>query len=62
MAVRHEEDWFIARCLGVDVASQGSSIAEALSNLVEAVELCRDETQEPAESNPLVTAFQVRAA
>lgn len=61
-AVHQEEDWYIARCLEVDVASQGRSIDEALTNLAEAVELYLDETHEPAESNPLVTAFQVRAA
>ena len=34
-----EEDWFIAQCAEVDVASQGHSEEEALSNLREALEL-----------------------
>ncbi|MCA1675931.1 MAG: type II toxin-antitoxin system HicB family antitoxin, partial [Actinobacteria bacterium] len=38
-AVHQEEDWYVAQCLEVDVASQGRSIPEALSNLAEAVEL-----------------------
>ena len=34
-ALHQKEDWFIAQCLEVDVASQGHSIDEALANLAE---------------------------
>jgi predicted RNase H-like HicB family nuclease len=34
-----EDDWFIARCAEVDVASQGETEGEALANLREALEL-----------------------
>jgi len=34
-----EDDWYIAQCLEVDVASQGRSREEALDNLREALEL-----------------------
>ena len=34
-----EDDWVIAQCLEVDVASQGSSEDEALANLQEALAL-----------------------
>ncbi len=37
--VWREGDWFIAQCSQVDVASQGQSEEEALSNLREALEL-----------------------
>ena len=37
--VTREDDWFIAQCLEVDVASQGETEKEALSNLKEALEL-----------------------
>ena len=43
-----EGDLFVAQCLDVDVVSQGSSQAEALANLREAVELFL-ETASPAE-------------
>ena len=36
-AVHREEDWYVAQCLEVDVASQGRTIDEALANLAEAV-------------------------
>ncbi len=37
--VWQEGDWFVAQCLEVDVASQGVSEEEALTNLREALEL-----------------------
>jgi predicted RNase H-like HicB family nuclease len=38
-AVHQEEDWFVAQCLELDVASQGESPDTALVNLREAVGL-----------------------
>jgi predicted RNase H-like HicB family nuclease len=38
-SVWREEQWYVAQCLEVDVASQGESEAEALANLREALEL-----------------------
>ena len=34
-----EQDWYIAQCAQVDVASQGRTEEEALANLREALEL-----------------------
>jgi predicted RNase H-like HicB family nuclease len=38
-SVWKEEEWFVAQCLEVDVASQGDSKEAALNNLREALEL-----------------------
>lgn len=38
-SITHEDDWYIAQCLEVDVASQGASAEEALANLSEALSL-----------------------
>jgi predicted RNase H-like HicB family nuclease len=38
-AVTREGSWFVARCLDVEVTSQGASVEEALANLKEALEL-----------------------
>ena len=38
-SVWQEGDWFVAQCLEVDVASQGETEEEALTNLREALEL-----------------------
>lgn len=64
-AVHQEEDWYIAQCLEVDVASQGATINDALANLAEAVQLYLSEIDNPAEhitATPLVTSFQVPSA
>jgi predicted RNase H-like HicB family nuclease len=37
--VRQEDKWFVARCLEVDVASQGETEKEALNNLRDALAL-----------------------
>jgi predicted RNase H-like HicB family nuclease len=47
-AVHREENWYVARCLEVDVASQGPTIDEAIANLAEAVELYLAEVDDPA--------------
>lgn len=44
--IQKEEKWYVAKCLDNNVASQGKTIEEALSNLKEAIELF-NETEEP---------------
>jgi predicted RNase H-like HicB family nuclease len=64
-AVHQEEDWYVAQCLEVDVASQGRTIEEALANMREAVSLYLEEIDDPEEhitGTPLVTSFQVPGA
>jgi predicted RNase H-like HicB family nuclease len=62
-AVHQEEDWYVAQCLEIDVASQGRTIEEALANLTEAVELYLDEADDPQiTATPLVTPIQVHGA
>lgn len=64
-AIHQEEDWYVAQCLEVDVVSQGRTIAEAVSNLSEAVGLYLGEIDDPAQyvtDAPLVTSFQVSGA
>ncbi|MCH8200011.1 MAG: type II toxin-antitoxin system HicB family antitoxin [Chloroflexi bacterium] len=38
-SVWREDNWFIAQCLEVDIASQGETEQEALASLREALEL-----------------------
>ena len=44
--VWQEDDWFIAQCLDVDIASQGKTEQEALANLQEAIELYFEDPRE----------------
>ncbi|MGC5333613.1 type II toxin-antitoxin system HicB family antitoxin [Micromonospora sp. DT62] len=62
-AVHREDDWYVARCLELDVASQGETLDDAMANLREAVEVYLEEASEPSiEATPLVTSFQVEKA
>jgi predicted RNase H-like HicB family nuclease len=64
-ALHREEDWYIAQCLEVAVASQGHAIDEALANLAEAVELYLEDVDDPAghiTATPLVPSFRPPAA
>ena len=46
VTVWQEDDWFVAQCLDVDIASQGKTEQEALANLQEAIELYFEEPRE----------------
>ena len=57
--IQKEEDWYVAKCLDNNVASQGKTIEEALENLKEAIELY-NETEEPViPKEILITTLEV---
>ncbi|MCM3885528.1 type II toxin-antitoxin system HicB family antitoxin [Frankia sp. R82] len=60
--VTHEGDWYVARALEVEVASQGRSVEESLTNLREALELYFEDEPVPAVSDdgPIVASVDVR--
>jgi predicted RNase H-like HicB family nuclease len=61
-AITHEGDWFVARCLEVEVTSQGESVDGALENLKEALALYFEDQVGPASfENPVLTTFQLSA-
>lgn len=43
-----EDKWFVARCVEVEVTSQGKSKQEALKNIEEAIELYFEDENIPA--------------
>lgn len=55
-AVTHEGSWFVARCLEIEIASQGETAEEALHNLREAMELYFEDVPLPENAEPLVIA------
>jgi predicted RNase H-like HicB family nuclease len=61
-AVTRDDDWFVARCLEVEVASQGQTIEDALSNLTEALELYFEDGK-PAEDfqPPIIATVELSA-
>ncbi|WP_239329031.1 type II toxin-antitoxin system HicB family antitoxin [Frankia sp. CiP3] len=60
--VTHEGDWYVARALEVEVASQGPSVEESLANLREALELYFEDEPVPTVSvdGPIVAPVDVR--
>lgn len=55
-AVTHEGSWQVARCLEVEVASQGGTVEEALANLREALELYFEDEVLPESTEPPIIA------
>ena len=43
-AITREGQWYVARCLEVEVSSQGESLDQAIDSLREALELYFEET------------------
>ena len=60
VVVYHEADGFVAQCLDVNVASDGDTEQEALSNIREALELYF-EGGEPGHPNPVDRAIVSQA-
>ena len=56
-SVSREDEWFVAQCLEVDVASQGKSEDEAIANLAEALELYFEPPR--ATAMPKIRTFEV---
>ncbi|MEW6276629.1 MAG: type II toxin-antitoxin system HicB family antitoxin [Bacillota bacterium] len=62
-ALTKEGKWYVARCLEVEVASQGETLEEALANLKEALELYfEDEKDVPTIEPPIIAPLEVNVA
>jgi predicted RNase H-like HicB family nuclease len=60
-AVSKDGDGYVARCLEVEVTSQGETVDEALTNLREALKLYFEDDDVPASFvHPLVTPVEIR--
>ncbi|MBV9446459.1 MAG: type II toxin-antitoxin system HicB family antitoxin [Streptosporangiaceae bacterium] len=58
--ITRDGDWYVARCLEVEVASQGHTIEEALANLREALELYFEDEPVPEITEPIVAPVEVK--
>lgn len=60
--ITHEDDWYVARAVEVEVASQGSTVEEALLNLREALELYFEDEPAPplAADGPIIAPVDIR--
>lgn len=57
--IQKEDDWYVAKCIDNNVASQGKSIEEALKNLKEAIELYYEDEEPIIPKQLLVTTLEV---
>ena len=65
--IERDQDWYVALCPELDIASQGQSVEEARRNLIEAIELFFEvaspsEVQERANPEVFVTQIGVAVA
>ena len=65
--IGREDDHFVALCPELDIASQGSTVEEARTNLVEAIELffeatSQDEVRRRLHDEVFVTRVEVKVA
>lgn len=62
-AIMREGPWWVARCLEVEVTSQGETFDEARANLTEALELYfEDEPGLGAPESPIIAPIDIRIA
>jgi len=60
VVIQKEDDWYVAKCIENNVASQGKTIEEALANLTEAIQLYYEDDQTNIEHHQtLVTTLEV---
>ncbi|MDF2945108.1 MAG: Type toxin-antitoxin system HicB family antitoxin [Herbinix sp.] len=58
--IQKEDDWYVARCAENNIASQGKSVEEAITNLTEALQLYfEDDANITEHPQTLVTTLEV---
>jgi predicted RNase H-like HicB family nuclease len=58
--IQQEPDWYVAKCLENDVASQGKTLDEAMDNLKEALELYYEDSDTlPMMQKTFVTTMEI---
>lgn len=57
--IEKEEEWYVAKCIDNNIASQGKSIEEALCNLKEAIELYYENEKPVVPKNIFITTLEV---
>lgn len=57
--IQKEDEWYVAKCIDNNVASQGKTVEEALKNLKEAVELYYQDEEPVEPKQVLITTLEV---
>ena len=61
-AVQRDGTLYVAQCLEVDIASQGETFEEAVSNLKEALELYFEDHELPRLLRPIIAPVSISIA
>ena len=59
IAIQKEDNWFVAKCLENNVASQGKTMDEAIKSLSEAITLYYEDEAPPYYPQTYVTSLEV---
>lgn len=57
--IEKEENWYVAKCIDNNIASQGKNIEDALKNLKEAIELYYEDEEPINPKEIFVTTLEV---
>lgn len=57
--IQKEENWYVAKCLDNNIASQGKTIEEAMKNLKEALELYMQDEEPVKPKEIFITTLEV---
>ena len=57
--IQQEENWYVAKCLDNNIASQGKTIEEAMKNLKEALELYMQDEEPVKPKEIYITTLEV---
>ncbi len=57
--IQKEENWYVAKCVDNNVASQGKTIEEAIKNLKEAIELYYEDEELIIPKETYITTVEV---
>jgi len=62
VAITHDPPWYVARCLDVEVASQGETVERALENVKEALGLYLEDAPSLGDLEPpIITTVELPA-
>jgi len=59
VSIQKEDTWYVAKCLENSVASQGTTMDDAMNNLREALTLYYEDESMPVFPQTFVTALEV---
>ena len=59
VAITRDGEWYVARCLEVEVTSQGRTVQEAEANLKEALELYFEDQSDVTVEPPLIRTLEI---